>query len=296
MRRLPCLVLLALLSSPVLAFPDSAVATIERIVGVKGTVTPEESVFKISSPRDDVVVEVDRWPMPPFMGLTSWVAFQEGKAGQLMVMGDLVLFPDEVNPVMSAVLAEGLQVTALHNHFFYDHPRVFFMHIGGEGDAESLARGVKATFVAVEQVRRANAEPASGFGPPLQGRNSISPSPLEAILAVKPAVKDGMVKFVIGRKATMPCECVVGKDMGVNTWAAFAGSDLDAIVDGDFVVQEDELQDVLKTLRSEGVNVVAIHQHMLGESPRYIFLHYWGRGAASALASSLAKALRHARD
>ncbi len=100
-----------------------------------------------------------------------------------------------------------------------------------------------------------------------------------------------MVKFVIGRKATMPCGCEVGKEMGVNTWAAFAGTNDNAVVDGDFACLETELQGVLKSLRSGGINIVAIHQHMTLENPRYIFLHYWGRGKATDLAAKLKTAL-----
>ena len=103
--------------------------------------------------------------------------------------------------------------------------------------------------------------------------------------------KDGMYKVVIGREATMECGCVAGKEMGINTWAGFAGSDDDALVDGDFAVREPELQDVLKALRAGNINIVSIHHHMVGETPRTLFLHYWGRGKATALAATLRTAL-----
>src|SRR5207249_3045759 len=121
-------------------------AKIEQITALKGTMNQEEGVFKVTSPRTDVPVSVDGWSMPPFMGLTSWAAFQEGKKSEAMVMGDLVLFEDEVNPVLSALLDGGVSVTALHNHFFFDQPRVFFMHIGADGSLETLARGVRRAF------------------------------------------------------------------------------------------------------------------------------------------------------
>ena len=266
-------------------------AQIETATGLKGTLNEAEGVFKVTAPRSDVKIIVDGAQLPPFMGLTSWAAFTEGKKAPAMVMGDLVLLQDEVNPVMSAALAAGLEVTALHNHFFYDEPKVNFMHIGGEGEAAKLAAGVKTALDAVKAVRAAQPEPAKTFGKPLAAASSIAAAPLEAALGGKAQTKDGMAKFVFGRSATMPCGCTVGKEMGVNTWAAFAGTDDDALVDGDFCVQPGELQGVLKSLRKSGVNIVAIHHHMAMEEPRYIFLHYWGRGPAVTLAQSLKAAL-----
>ena len=282
-------ILLAVTASALAAPLDTA--QIEAAAGLKGAFNEAEGVFKLTAPRADVKVSVDGWQMPPFMGLTSWAAFTEGKSAPAMVMGDLVLMQDEVNPVMSAALAAGLDVTALHNHFFYDEPKVYFMHIGGEGDASKLAAGVKAALDAVKAVRGTAPEPAKTFGKPLAVTSSITTAPLESTLGGKGQSKDGMAKFVFGRSAKMPCGCTVGKEMGVNTWAAFAGTDDDALVDGDFCVLPGELQGVLKSLRKSGVNVVAIHHHMAMEEPRYIFLHYWGRGPALTLAQSLKAAL-----
>ena len=266
-------------------------ARIEELTGAKGVLDAKEGVFKVSAPRSDLTVTVGRVHVTPPLGLTSWAAFTEGKKAPAMVMGDLVLMQDEVNPVMSAALAAGLDVTALHNHFFYDEPKVYFMHIGGEGEAVKLAAGVKAALDAQKAVRAASPEPAKTFGKPLVAPSSIAVAPLETALGGKGQAKDGMAKFVFGRSAKMPCGCTVGKEMGVNTWAAFAGTDEDALVDGDFCVLPGELQGVLKSLRKSGVNVVAIHHHMAMEEPRYIFLHYWGRGPAVTLAQALKAAL-----
>src|SRR5712671_7071725 len=139
-------------------------AKIESLTGLKGAMNKEEGVFKVSAPRTDIKVSVDGWTMPPFMGLTSWASFKEGMKEKTMVMGDIVLMQDEVNPAMSAALDNGLEVTALHNHFFYDEPKVYFMHIGGEGTAAKLAAGVKAAFDAQKAVRTASPEPAKTFG------------------------------------------------------------------------------------------------------------------------------------
>lgn len=266
---------------------------IEQLSGLKGSYNEQEGVFKLTSPRNDVETKVDGFEMPPFMGLTSWIGFQKGTKSELMAMGDLVLMQDEVNPVMSALLDHGFQVTALHNHFFYDDPKIFFMHIAAEGSTENLASGAQKAFSVIKQIRSQQPSPATSFGgKPLDGKSSITSESLEDIFGLKGQSKDGMFKVVIGRKATMPCGCESGKEMGVNTWAAFAGSDDNAIVDGDFCVLESELQAVLKSLRASNINIVAIHHHMTGENPRYIFLHYWGKGRAQDLAKEVMKAIK----
>jgi hypothetical protein len=265
---------------------------IQKIVGIKGAWNATEGVFKITSPRTDVKISVDGWTMPPFMGLASWAAFTEQKADDAMVMGDTVLFQDEVNPAMSVALDNGLSVTALHNHFFYDEPKVYFMHISGGGDAGKLAAAIHKVWDKIKEIRADNPQPATTFGgASMPATNSITGKDIEAVLGVKGLANNGMFKVVIGRTTKMPCGCDMGKDMGVNTWAAFAGADDNALVDGDFAVHENELQDVLKTLRKNGVNIVAIHSHMTEENPRILFLHYWGRGSATDLAKSLKAAL-----
>ena len=205
-------------------------------------------------------------------------------------MGDTVLFEDEVNAAMSAALDNGLNVTALHNHFFFDHPKVYFMHIEGEGGVEKLAGAVRKVYDAVKQIRAASPNPKDSFGAArLPEKSSITAAPLNEIFGAQGESNDGMVKFTFGRPATMH-GVKIGKDMGVNTWAAFAGTDDNAIVDGDFAVTENELQAVLKSLRKDNINIVAIHQHMTHEEPRMIFFHYWGRGRAKELAEALKNA------
>jgi hypothetical protein len=270
-------------------------AKIDQLTGLKGKLNAQEGVYKVTFPRDDVKVSVAGWQMPPFMGLGTWAAFQ-GTNDKAMMMGDTVLFEDEVNAVMSAALDNGLSVTALHNHFFFDEPKVYFMHISGEGSVETLAGAVKKVYDTIKAIRVANAKPATKFGQsenekkPLPGKSSITPAPLNEIFALQGDVKDGMVKFTIGKKSKMS-GMEIGKEIGVNTWAAFAGSDDNAVVDGDFAVTEDELQPVLKSLRAANVNIVAIHSHMTHENPRILFLHYWGRGSAKDLANAVKGAL-----
>jgi len=200
---------------------------------------------------------------------------------------------DEVNPVMSAALDNGLQVTALHNHFFFDEPKVYFMHIGGEADTATLAKAVRAALDTVKKIRSANPEPSQSFtSTGLPAKSFLAVETLQEILGTKGEAKDGMFKAVFGRSVKMPCGCEARKEMGVNTWAAFAGADDNAVVDGDFVVLGDELQPALKSLRQSGINIVAIHHHMVGEEPRMIFFHYWGRGPASDLARAVTSALK----
>jgi hypothetical protein len=223
------------------------------------------------------------------MGLGSWAAFTPAHGGAVM-MGDTVVFEDEVNPAMSAAFDAGLEVTALHNHFFFDDPKVYFMHIGGHGDARALAAGVKKVYDKIAEIRAANPAPAKSFPGSIASTSSITAAPLEGALGMKGQANQGMFKIVIGRSATMH-GTAVGKEMGINTWAAFAGSDEAAFVDGDFVMLENELQPVLRAMRKEGINIVAIHQHMSHEQPRYLFLHYWGKGKAVDLAQSLKRVL-----
>jgi len=224
--------------------------------------------------------------MPPFMGLGTWAAFTQTPTGA-MVMGDTVLFEDEVNAAMSTALENGLNVTALHNHFFFDHPKVYFMHIEGEGGVDKLAGAVRKVYDAAKQIRAGNSQPKDSFGAmPLPQKNSINAARINEIFGAQGESKDGMLKFTFGRPAKMH-GTNIAKDMGVNTWAAFAGSDDNAVVDGDFAVTEDELQPVIKSLLKDKIKIVAIHQHMTHEEPKIMFFHYWGRGDAKDLANAI---------
>jgi len=269
---------------------DLNTARIDELTGLKGKMNEKEGVYKVTFPRDDVKIVVDGWTMPPFMGLGTWAAFTKGAHAEAMVMGDTVLFEDEVNAAMSAALDNGLSVTALHNHFFFDHPKVFFMHIEGEGTVEKLASSVKKVYDTTKAIRGRNAKPAESFSvvgqTSLPEKSSITAAPLNEIFGTQSEAKEGMVKFTIGRPAKMH-GVKIDKDIGVNTWAAFAGSDDNAIVDGDFAVTEDELQPVLRSLLKDKINIVAIHQHMTYEEPRIMFFHYWGRGRAKDLANAV---------
>jgi len=273
------------------AVPEAARTNIDTITGAKGTFTADEDVYRVAFPRTDVTVTVEGRVMQPFLGLTSWAAFTSSPHAEVMVMGDLVVFEDEVNPVMSVALENGLEVTALHNHFFYDSPRVMFMHIGGDGTVAAIAGAVRKAMDKIREIRAANAKPVAMFaGAPVADTSSLTAATLDGILGVKGQVNAGMYKATIGRKAKMHGQAV-STQMGVNTWAAFAGTDANALVDGDFAMLKNELQPVLKALRKAGIQIVAIHNHMTEEEPGFVFLHYWGKGEAATLAQGLKAAL-----
>jgi len=273
-----------------IVFGELDTAKIDQITGLKGKLNEKERVYKIAWPRNDVKVVVDGWTMPPFMGLGTWAAFK-GENDKAMVMGDTVLFQDEVNPAISVALENGLSVTALHNHFLFDKPKVLFMHIEGHGTTEELATAVRKVYDKVKAVRAANPQPKDSFGETaLPETNSISAEPLNKIFGMSGETNNGMVKFSIGHPATMH-GVEIDNAMGVNTWMAFAGSDSDAVVDGDFAVTEDQLQSALKAMRVGEINIVAIHSHMTHEQPRILFFHYWGRGQAKKLAEAIQGAL-----
>ena len=256
--------------------------------GAKATTTPD-GVVHISWPRTDVAVKVDGMPLKPFAGLGSWAAFKPNKHGA-MVMGDTVVFQDEVSPAMDAAFAGGLEVTGLHNHFFYDEPKVYFMHIGGAGDPEKLAASVKNVWDAIKKVRSNSAQPAARFAGDIPKAGTITAEKIDTILGHKSQSQDGMVKVTIGREGMMHGVKVSGT-MGLTTWAAFSGSDELAAVDGDFIMTAEEVQPVLRALRKANLHVVALHNHMVGEQPSFYFVHFWAKGPTADLATSLKSAL-----
>ena len=258
-------------------------AKIEELTGLKGKLDEKEHAFKVSYPRPDIAPTAAGVKLTPPLGLTAWASFTGGGA-HTMVMGDMVLTEDQVNPAMSAALDSGLEVTALHNHFFWDSPKVMFMHIGGMGDEEKLASATGKVFAALKEkgeVPTAEIDPA---------KSTIDPAKLDAVFGKKGEFKDGDYKATWGR-TTKEHGMTVGNTMGVNTWAALTGSPEKAVVDGDFAMLESEMQEILKTLRHANINIVAIHSHMAGEQPRILFLHYWGVGPAEQLAKAVLSAV-----
>ncbi len=260
---------------------------ISELTGLKGEMNEKEHVYKVSFPRGDIKSVASGVTLVPGLGLTSWAAFT--KAGShVMMMGDTVLTEDQVNPVMSVALENGLEVTALHNHFFYDSPKVMFMHIGGMGSEEDLATAVGRVYAKVKETMASKVEFPKVLIDP--AKTNLNPDLISKAIGTKGDLKDGVYKVTIGRKTKMH-GFEMGNAMGVNTWAAFAGLDKEAVVDGDFAMLESELQTVLKKLRGANINIVAIHNHMTGEAPKIMFLHFWGVGSTTDLANGIKSAL-----
>ena len=284
MNGMIALIALTLTATPHHTTAPLDTARVERLTGTKGRLDRAAGVFKVAVPRTDLAVTVGGVKLTPPSGLTSWAAFQSS-GSMAMVMGDLVLTEDQVNPVMSVALDNGLDVTALHNHFLGETPRVMFMHVGGHGDLDALAGAVGKVFARIREpgvpLPAADVDPAA---------TQLDTDAIATALGHRGDLAGGVYKVTIGRTARMHGQ-MVGSTMGVNTWAAFSGSNERAVVDGDFAMLESELQPVLKALRRSGILIVAIHQHMTGEQPPILFLHYWGVGPAVELARGLRAAL-----
>ncbi|MEW5854532.1 MAG: DUF1259 domain-containing protein [Myxococcota bacterium] len=257
-------------------------SVIEALTGVSGQ-WQDDSAFKVSVPRSDLDVSVNGIRISPPMGLTSWASFKR-VGDRVVIMGDVVLLESQVSPVMDAALAGGLRITALHNHFLHDQPRIMFMHLGGHGRTEDLALAVGAVFRAIAA---GSPEPTTV---PSTGATPLQQTELEGILGRTGQMSNGVFRVVIDKPTNVDGHAV-GKEMGVNTWAAFQGTSEQAAVAGDFAMYEDELDAVIRALRAAGIHVVAIHSHMVHETPRVIFLHYWGEGPAAALARGIRAAL-----
>ncbi|HET7331529.1 DUF1259 domain-containing protein [Dyella sp.] len=263
-------------------------ALIGKAAGTTAKAQPDGAV-KIGWMRTDVAVTVDGMHLSPAAGLGSWAAFTPMGNGA-MVMGDTVVFQDEVDAAMDAAFAHGLHVTALHNHFFYDQPKVYFMHIGGQGSPEQLAAGVKAVWDAIKAVRAAHAQPADGFGGKTPAPGALDAQAIAKLIGHPAPVTDGVAKVTIGIQGKMHGQ-TIGASAGLTTWAAFSGGDEWAAIDGDFIMRGEEVRPVLIALRKAGIHIVALHNHMIGESPNLYFTHFWGKGSAADLARGFRAAL-----
>jgi hypothetical protein len=245
------------------------------------------NVLKVNIPRNDVTVTVANVKTPTPFGFGGWIAMTKGTGGIDVMMGDLVLTQDEVNPVMSALLDNGLDVTALHNHFLWDEPRMLYMHVHGRGQPMDLARRVKPALDLIGKGMKPAA--ASAVTPAGQ----IDTAKITQIVGAQGEQTGAVYKITIGRDDLKLTEmgASINARMGLNTWAAFVGSNDNAAVAGDVAMLASEVTPVLKALRKNGLDVVAIHHHMTDTQPAVFFLHYWGTGPADKLAAGFKAAL-----
>jgi hypothetical protein len=247
------------------------------------------NVLKVNIPRNDVSVTVANVKTPTPFGFGGWIALTKG-TGMDVMMGDLVLTQGEVNPVMSALLDNGLEVTALHNHFLWDEPRMFYMHVHGHGTPAELARKVKP---AIDLIGKNTPRPAAAAVAAAAPATTLDTAKLAQIVGTQGEQSGAVYKITIGRDDLKLTEmgARINARMGLNTWAAFVGTNDNAAIAGDVAMLASEMTPVLKALRKNGLDVVAIHQHMTGTSPTVYFLHYWGTGPAEKLATGFKAAL-----
>jgi len=260
-------------------------ATVLQTLGKQGDF--KDNVLKVNIPRSDLKITIDGIATPTPFGFGGWVAFTPGDHGMDVMMGDLVLTESEVNPVMSAVLENGLDVTALHNHFFYDSPRMFYMHVHGHGTTAELTKKIQPALALIGK----GAGPTTAPGRAIEGK--LDTAAIAKIVGTAGEQNGAVYKITLGRADFTMKEmgATVNARMGLNTWAAFYGTDSEAVVAGDVAMLASEVTPVLRALRARGIEVVAIHHHMTGTSPELFFLHYWGKGSAASLATGVKSAI-----
>jgi len=289
MAAAACFVALAVTGTAAAQDMPPAYASVLTALGRSGDF--KDGVLKVNIPRGDLHVTIAGRPAPTPFGFGGWLAMTRGDGGHEVMMGDLVLTEDEVSPVMSALLENGLEVTAVHNHFFWEQPRIFYMHVHAMGSAADLA---KRLTPALALIPKPPAPPAGTSPAPA----NTAPAGLDTAALAKTIGHDGeqsgpVYKITIGRSDIDLREhgAKINARMGLNTWAAFAGTDADAMVAGDVAMLASEVTPVLRALRSNGINIVAIHHHMTGTTPTVFFLHYYGTGSAAKLAAGVRAAV-----
>jgi hypothetical protein len=251
------------------------------------------NVLRVNIPRNDLSVTIVAQPTPTPFGFGGWVAMSKGNGGVEVLMGDLVMTQFEVNPVLSSLLEHGIDVTALHNHFFFEEPRLYYMHVHAYGQAMDLARAIKPALDLIGNVAPVPVGPKTISPAAISAPSPFDTAALNKIVGFEGETLGVVYKFTKGRDDLHLNEmgAALNARMGLNSWAAFAGTDADAQVAGDIAMRESEVTTVLKVLRLHGLNIVAIHNHMLGTQTPVIFLHYWGRGPAIELAAGFRAAL-----
>lgn len=281
------LLTLAAVSSLMAEVPNQARAVIDRIIGGKGTYVTDEGVYKVVLPREAATIVLDYQTLSPNIGLNSWVAFTPAVHHEALLTGQLLLLDDEVNPVLTAALDAGLEVTGLADSSLFEGPHTKALDVTGMGTYQDLATAFRK---ALDEIRRrrayASRQAARLALPDLMLESSINPGPLNAILSMRGSVSQGGYRAAIGRRALLHGE-MIGREMGISSWIAFTGSDNHAVAQGEFVATSDELQNVLRALRSKDIKVTSIRNHMVGEHPQYLFVRFWEQGNALELAKAV---------
>jgi hypothetical protein len=280
------------------ALTAGEIAAIEAAMGKKGTYVEAQATHTTSLPRNDLKVTIKGEPVPIAFGFGGWVALKRTQDGHsAMLMSDTVLLPEEVNPLLSAALANGLEIGAVHNHFFYEEPRIVYMHIHGMGAPGELAKQFAATLkesklLPANQPTIVAPAPVGNHAPPT-GKELFDLAALDHLVGYQGVVNGPTYKYTVGRAdlQAMMMGTEMTAAMGLNSWAAFAGKQADAHIAGDIAMLEREVNPVIKALRAHALEVVAVHNHMLFDQPRMMFLHYSGRGPAAQLASGFRAAL-----
>ena len=249
------------------------------------------NVLKVNIPRNDLSVTIAKVKTPTPFGFGGWVAMTKGTGEMNVLMGDLVLTQDEVNPVMSALLDNGLEVTALHNHFFWEEPRIFYLHVHGHGSPADLATKLKPALALIGKGNAPAATPPASTQP--AGGAQLDSAKIAEIVGTPGEQSGAVYKITIGRDDLKITEmgAPINARMGLNTWAAFVGTNDNAAIAGDVAMLASEVTPVLKALRKNGIDVVAVHHHMTQTQPTIFFLHYWGTGPVEQLATGFKAAL-----
>ena len=261
--------------------------------GKKGTYVENEGVYTTPLPRNDLKVTIKGEAVPIALGFGGWVSLKRTLDGESsMLMSDTVLLEEEVNPLISAAQDHGLQVTAIHNHFFYESPRIFYMHLHGMGDAADLAAKYGAAIQGTK-LHPTNQPSGAASAGGRTAKEIFDLATLDKVVGLTGKVNGATYKYVAGRDdlRVIAMGAEVTTAIGLNTWAAFAGESDAAHIAGDVAMLEGEVNAVVRALRKHNLEVVAVHQHMLEEQPRIIFLHYYGSGPALRLAEGFHAAL-----
>lgn len=296
MRIVPALVLVSALSGAPMAAQPTMPTTYQAVLTTLGRAGDfKDGVLKVNLPRTDLKVTINGRAVPTGLGFGGWIALTDGEQGMSVMMGDLVLTEDQVNPVMSAILDNGLEATALHNHFFWETPRIFYMHVHGHGSPADLAKRVKPALDLTMRSVTPPAAPAASASaaPSAAAAPGIDGAALAKIIGTVGEQNGAVYKITIGRAdlAVKEMGAVINARMGLNTWAAFTGTDDDAVVAGDVAMLGSEVTPVLTAMRKAGLSVVSLHHHMIGTQPEIYFLHYWGQGTATTLAGGVKSAI-----